>query len=191
MRGYFGFILAFLAIQNNLFAAEAGMPQLDPKYWASQAFWLILVFTILYISIAKFYLPKIKDNLDNRENRIKDDLNDANKFKELSEIKLKEYEKILEEAKKEVIKIQIESKNILEKDIQTKKGAIEKEIEKEIAKAQKEISDLKKNSISDIQKISENIASNIIETISGDKLNESSIKAAVEDVSKKNLGKYL
>ena len=185
------FIIALLAIKNNLFAAEAGMPQLDPTYWASQAFWLILVFTILYISIAKFYLPKIKDNLDNRENRIKDDLDDANKFKELSELKLKEYEKILEDAKKEVIKIHIESKNSLDKDIQTKKEDIEKEIEKEILKAQKEVSDLKKNSISDIQKISENIASNIIETISGDKLNESSIKAAVEDISKKNLGKYL
>ena len=185
------FIIALLAIKNNVFAAEAGMPQLDPAYWASQAFWLILVFTILYISIAKFYLPKIKDNLDNRENRIKDDLDDANKFKELSELKLKEYEKILEDAKKEVIKIHIESKNLLDKDIQTKKERIEKEIEKEILKAQKEISDLKKNSISDIQKISENIASNIIETISGDKLNESSIKAAVEDISKKNLGKYL
>jgi len=191
MRRYFGFIIALLAVQNNLFAAEAGMPQLDPKYWASQAFWLILVFTILYISVAKFYLPKIKNNLDNRENRIKDDLDDANKFKELSETKLKDYEKILEEAKKEVIKIQIESKNLLDKDIRTKKDAIEKEIEKEILKAQKEINDLKRNSISDIQKISENIASNIIESISGDKLNESSIKAAVEDISIKNLGKYL
>ena len=191
MRRYFGFIIALLAVQNNLFAAEAGMPQLDPKYWASQAFWLILVFTILYISVAKFYLPKIKNNLDNRENRIKDDLDDANKFKELSETKLKDYEKILEEAKKEVIKIQIESKNQLDKDIRTKKDAIEKEIEKEILKAQKEINDLKRNSISDIQKISENIASNIIETISGDKLNESSIRAVVEDISKKNLGKYL
>ena len=187
----FSFIIAFLAMQNNLFAAEAGMPQLDPKYWASQAFWLILVFSVLYISIAKFYLPKIKNNLDNRENRIKDDLDDANKFKELSELKFKEYEKILEEAKKEVIKIHIESKNSLDKNIQSKKETIEKEIEKEITKAQKEISDLKKNSISDIQKISENIASNLIETISGDKLNESSIKAAVEDISKKNLGKYL
>jgi F-type H+-transporting ATPase subunit b len=191
MRRYFGLIIALLAVQNNLFAAEAGMPQLDPKYWASQAFWLILVFTILYISVAKFYLPKIKNNLDNRENRIKDDLDDANKFKELSETKLKDYEKILEEAKKEVIKIQIESKNLLDKDIRTKKDAIEKEIEKEILKAQKEINDLKRNSISDIQKISENIASNIIETISGDKLNESSIRAVVEDISKKNLGKYL
>ena len=191
MNRYFGFFIALLAIQNDLFAAEAGMPQLDPKYWASQAFWLILVFTILYISIAKFYLPKIKNNLDNRENRIKDDLEDANKFKELSESKLKEYEKILENAKKEVIKIHIESKNTLDKDIKTKKETIEKEIEKEIIKAQKEISDLKKNSITDIQKISENIASNIIESISGDKLNENSIKAAVEDISKKNLGKYL
>ena len=191
MKNYFSFTIAVLAIQNNLFAAEAGMPQLDPKYWASQAFWLILVFTILYISIAKFYLPKIKNNLDNRENRIKDDLDDANKFKDLSEIKLKEYERILDDENKEVIKIHMESKKILNKDIQTKKEAVEKEIEKEIIKAQKEINDLKINSLSDIQKISENIASDVIEKICGDKLNESSIKAAVEDLSKKNLGKYL
>ena len=179
------------AIQNDLFAAEVGMPQLDPKYWASQAFWLILVFLILYLSISKFYLPKIKTNLDDRENKIKDDIDDASKFKEMSEIKLKEYEKILENAKKEVIKIQLESKNLLDKEIQTKKQTIEKEIEKEILKAQKEINELKKGSVSSIQKISEDIASNIIETISGDKLNESSIKAAVEDISKKNIGKYL
>ena len=191
MSRYLSFIVALMAVRNDLFAAEVGMPQLDPKYWASQAFWLILVFTILYISIAKFYLPKIKNNLDNRENKIKDDLDDANKFKELSDSKLKEYEKILENAKKEVIKIHIDSKNLLDKEIQKKKETIEKEIEKEITKAQKEIGDLKKSSISDIQKISENIASSIIETISGDKLNESSIKAAVEDISKKNIGKYL
>ena len=191
MNRFLSFILASFAMQNNSFAAEAGMPQLDPTYWASQAFWLILVFTILYISIAKFYLPKIKNNLDNRENRIKDDLDDANKFNELSELKLKEYEKIMEDAKKKVIKIHVESKNALDKDIQNKKETIEKEIEKEILKAQKEISDIKNNSVSDIQKISENIVLNIIEKISGDKLNESSIKAAVEEISKKNLGKYL
>jgi len=191
MKRYFSFTIAILAIHNNLFAAEAGMPQLDPKYWASQAFWLIIVFSALYISIAKFYLPKIKNNLDNRENKIKDDLDDANKFKELTELKLKEYEKILESAKKEVIKIHLDSKNALDKDIQTKKVEIEKEIEKEIFKAQKEIVELKKESLKDIHKISENIASDIIENISGDKLNESSIKAAIEEVSKKSLGKYL
>ena len=90
-----------------------------------------------------------------------------------------------------MIKIYLESKNKLDKDIQTKKEVIEKEIENEINEAQKEVSEFKKNSISDIQHISKDIASNIIENISGDKLNESSITAAVEDVSKKKIGKYL
>ena len=191
MKSFLSLLIALTALNTNLYSAEAGMPQLDPKYWASQAFWLILVFVILYISLSKFYLPKIKSNLDNRENKIKEDLENANKFKEQSEAKLKEYGLILDKAKKEVNKIHFDSKTALDKDIQSKKEVIEKEIEKEILKAQKEISELKKNSISSIQNISENITANIIENISGDKLNESSIKAAVEETSKKNLSKYL
>ena len=191
MKSFISFLIALIAINKSLYAAEAGMPQLDPTYWASQAFWLILVFTILYISISKFFLPKIKDNLDNRENKIKEDLENANKFKEQSEAKIKEYDVILENAKKEVAKIHFESKNILDKDIQSKKKTMEKEIEKEILKAQEEITELKKNSISSIQSISGSIVSNIIENISGDKLNESSIKATVDDISKKNINKYL
>ena len=191
MKSFFSLSIALAAINTNLYTAEAGMPQLDPKYWASQAFWLVLVFAILYVSLSKFYLPKIKDNLDNRENKIKEDLENANKFKENSEAKLREYELILDKAKKEVNKIHFDSKITLEKDIQSKKEVIEKEIEKEIIKAQKEILELKNNSISSIQNISEKIAANIIENISGDKLNESSVKAAVEETSKKNLSKYL
>tara|TARA_A100000164_G_scaffold345413_1_gene345225 strand:- start:777 stop:1352 length:576 start_codon:yes stop_codon:yes gene_type:complete len=184
-------IIVLLTINTNLFAAEAGMPQLDPKYWASQAFWLVLVFSILYISIAKFYLPKIKKNIDDRESKIKEDLDEANKLKNLSEKKIKEYEIILENSKKEVIKILLESKNALNKDIQNKKNSMEKQIEIEIAKAQKEILEIKKNSISSINNISQEIASNIIEKISGDRLNESSTKAVIDDISKKNIGKYL
>ena len=191
MKSFLSLLIALTALNTNLYSAEAGMPQLDPKYWASQAFWLILVFVILYISLSKFYLPKIKSNLDNRENKIKEDLENANKFKEQSEAKLKEYDLILDKAKKEVNKIHFDSKTALDKDIQSKKEVIEKEIEKEILKAQKEISEFKKNSISSIQNISENITANIIENISGDKLNESSVKSAVEEISKKNLGKYL
>ena len=184
-------LIATIAVNTDLYSAEAGMPQLDPTYWASQAFWLILIFTILYISVSRLYLPKIKDNLDNRENKIKEDLENANKFKEQSEAKLKEYELILENAKKEIYKINFDSKNKLSKDIQSKKEAMEKEIEKEILKTHKEIQELKKSSITSIQNISQQITSNIIENISGEKLNESSIKATVEEISKKNISKYL
>ena len=191
MKSFLIYLAAFFANNYVLFAAEAGMPQLDPTYWASQAFWLILVFTILYISISRFYLPKIKDNLNNRENKIKEDLENANKLKEQAEIKLKEYELILKNAKKDVSKIHFESKNNLDKDIKSKKDKIEKEIENKVVKAQKEIKEFKKNSINSVKTISGNIASEIIKNITGDKLNESSIKAAVEDVSKEGTSKYL
>ena len=191
MKHYLSALLVLSTISTDLFAAEAGMPQLDPTYWAAQAFWLILVFSILYISIARFYLPKIKKNLDDRENKIKEDLDEANRIKNLSEKKLEEYDLTLENSKKEVIKILLDSKNKLDKDIQNKKEIMEKEIEIEITKAQKEIVDLKKNSINSINNISEQVTSDIIEKMSGDKLNDSSIKATVEEVAKKNIGKYL
>ena len=190
MRGLF-LILVLSSTNTVLFSAEAGMPQLDPTYWASQAFWLILVFSVLYVSVAKFYLPKIKKNLDNRENKIKENLDKAKELKQLSEKKLAEYDLIMENSKKEISKTILEAKKKLSEDIEVKKSAIEKEIEIEITKTQKDIFDLKKSSIKSINSISKEIAANIIEKIVGDKLNESSIQASIDEVSKKNLGKYL
>ena len=95
----------FMTSEINLLAAEAGMPQLDPTYWASQAFWLVLIFTLLYLALSKLFIPKIKESIDDRENKIKDDLDEAHKLKALAEKKLKEYEAEIESAKKEVQKI--------------------------------------------------------------------------------------
>jgi len=191
MKIFFGIILASLATEIDLNAAEAGMPQLDPKYWASQTFWLVLVFTSLYLIIAKLFIPKIKNSLDDRDHKIKSDLDEANNLKDIAEKKQIEYEKTIEEAKKEVQQIIFENKKKLDVDIQNKKRVFEKEIDKEIEKAQIEINSLKKNSTNDMIKISEEIASKIIEDISGEKLNESSIKAVVTEVSKINLVKSL
>ena len=47
MKSFLGLLIALVAINTDLYTAEAGMPQLDPTYWASQAFWLVLIFAIL------------------------------------------------------------------------------------------------------------------------------------------------
>jgi len=182
-------IVAFIFILNitNLIAAEAGMPQLDPKYWLSQSFWLVLIFVLLYLSIAKFFIPKIKDNLDDRETKINGDLDEAKSLIELSEKKAREYENEINKAKKDVVKLLTESKKSLDKSIDHKKSIFEKEINSEISKAEKEIYNLKKNSFSSVSLMAEEISSNIIEKITGDKLNQSSIKASVEEISKNKL----
>ncbi len=191
MKRLFVSFFVLVLSTSKLFAAEAGMPQLDPKYWASQAFWLILIFAILYFAISKIFIPKIKNSLDDRNDKIKNDLDEAKNLQEISEKKFNEYNLAIEKAKKEVQKIIFDSKNKLKLDIQTKKDIFEKEIDKEVENTQKEINKLKQSSLNEIQNISKEIASEIIIEISGDKLNESSIKAAVTEVSKKELENYL
>jgi F-type H+-transporting ATPase subunit b len=191
MRLFFLGIGFLITSETYLLAAEAGMPQLDPTYWASQAFWLILIFTALYLALSNLFIPKIKDNIDSRENKIKDDLDEAQKLKNLAEQKLKDYEQSIDTAKKEVQKIIFESKNQLNLQIQSKKKQFEKEIENEIRAAEKEIEGLKKESLVNISMISEEMASKVIEQISGEPMNQSSVKAAVLEATKKNLGKYL
>ena len=80
---------------NQAFGAEGGMPQLNPEFWASQIFWLILIFSGLYIVIWKIFLPKITDSIENRKSRIINDLNETQKLKENAEKKLKHFPKNL------------------------------------------------------------------------------------------------
>ena len=191
MRLKIPLIIFIFEFETYLFAAEAGMPQLDSKYWFSQSFWLILIFLVLYLALAKFFIPKIKDNLDNRENKIKENLDEAKEFSELAERKNLNYENELSQAKKEVIKILTDSKKQLDKNINQKRNQFEKELDKEINKAEKEIFDLKKSSAESINIIAEEISAKVIENITGEKLNNSSIKASVSEISKNKIGRYL
>tara|TARA_Y100000992_G_C21200971_1_gene460414 strand:- start:263 stop:838 length:576 start_codon:yes stop_codon:yes gene_type:complete len=191
MRIKISLIISIFWFETILFAAEAGMPQLDPKYWLSQSFWLILIFLILYISLAKFFIPKIKDNLDDREKKINENLDEAKEFSELAEKKQLDYENEISNAKKEVIKIIADSKKQLDKNINQKKNEFEKELEKEIKKAEAEIWNLKKNSSNSINIIAEEISEKIIENLTGEKLNSSTIKASVSEISKNKINKFL
>jgi hypothetical protein len=56
---------------------------------------------------------------------------------------------------------------------------------------EKEIESLKKDSLKNISAISEEMASKVIEQISGEPMNQSSVKAAILETTKNNLDKYL
>ena len=176
---------------NRTFGAEGGMPQLNPEFWASQIFWLILIFSILYIIIWKIFLPKITDIIENRKSRIIGDLNETQKLKENAEKKLGEYNKIIEDAKKEAKRIIEDNKKKLETDIKNKKQKFNEEIEKELLSVEKEIKSLKKSSISTNNKIAVEVSSELIKQIVGAEMNMSKVSAIVEGISKKKIEKYL
>ena len=191
VRNYLKFIGFFTFLSSNCFAADEGMPQLNPDYWVSQIFWVMLVFGTLYVILWKAILPKINENLENRKTQILTDLDEAQELKNQSEKKISEYNMILSKAKQDAKKILDRTRKKVNRDIENKKNQFNLEIEKEIEKAEKEIKMLKLSSIEDINKIAIETSSEIVRKIVGTEVNASSVSAIVEDASKKEITKYI
>ena len=187
----FALCIALFLCVNKTYGSEAGMPQLDPKFWGAQVFWLILIFVSLYLVISKIFLPKITYSIENRKSRIVNDLDQAQKLKENAEKKLKEYNQIIEKSKKEAKKIIEDSKKKLDGDIESKKKKFNHEIEKEITTAEKEINNLKKSSISNINNIASEISAEVIKQVLGVEVNKSSASVIVNEITKKKVEKYI
>ena len=172
---------------REVFAAESGgMPQLNPEFWVSQIFWLTLTFGVLYIVLSKIILPKISANLELRKSQIQDNIEAAEKQRESSESKLKEYEEIILKSKLEAKNIYKDAREKVLKDINSKKEILDKQINEEINNAEMEIKTLKKSASEKINKIAIETSSDLIKKIIGTEVNNSSISAIVADLSKKN-----
>ena len=191
VRNYLKFIGFFTLLSGECFGAEGGMPQLNPDYWVSQIFWVILIFGTLYVILWRTILPKINENLENRKSQILTDLDDAQKFEDQSKEKLSEYNKILNQAKQEAKKILDRTRKKVNQDIKNKKNQFNLEIVKEIKNAEKEIKTMKLSSIKDINTIAIETSSEIVRKIVGTEVNASSVSAIVEDISKKEITKYI
>ena len=183
-------LIYFLLFSYVESAESGGMPQLNPEFWFSQIFWLIITFGIMFILLSKFVLPKISENLELRKAQISENIEAAEKQREESDKKLKEYDQLIINSKNEAKNYFNKAREKILKDVDKKRESLEKEINEEIDRAEKEILDLKNKSPEKIRKIAVETSSDLIKQIIGVEVNNSSISAIVEDLSKKNKGKY-
>ena len=188
---FFQSIFFNLLFFKEVFGAESGgMPQLNPEFWISQIFWLTLTFGILYIVLSKLILPKISDNLESRKSQILENIEAAEKQRQNSEEKLKEYEEIVSKSKMEAKNIFNQAREKALKDISAKKDVLDKQIDNEIGKAEQEIKELQKGAADKINKIAIETSSELIQKLIGAEVNNSSISAIVDDLSRRSGDKY-
>ena len=180
----------FFFIKEVFGAESGGMPQLNPEFWVSQIFWLTLTFGILYIVLSKLILPKISANLELRRSQIQENIEAAEKQRESSDAKLKEYDNIILKSKLEAKNIFRDAREKIIKDINSKKETLDKQIDEEIKKAEQEIGVLKKDAPEKISKIAIETSAQLVKKLIGAEMNNSSISAIVNDLSKKNGDKY-
>jgi F-type H+-transporting ATPase subunit b len=188
---YFQLLLINFFFIKKVFAAESGgMPQLNPEFWVSQVFWLTITFGVLYLVLSKLILPIISANLEFRKSQISDNIEAAEKQREESETKLKEFDEIVSKSKIEAKIILNETKEKVLKEIGAKREILDKKIDEEIKKAEEEINQLRKNAPSKINQIAVETSAELVKRLIGTEVNNSSISAIVDDLSKKNGDKY-
>ena len=188
---YFQLIFLSFLFLGEAFASESGgMPQLNPEFWISQIFWLTLTFGILYMVLSKLILPKISANLETRKSQILENIEAAEKYREESEQKIKEYDKIVQDSKIEAKNYFNQAREKILKNINLKKKNLDKELKEEIKKTEIEIKDLKNKAPEKINKIAIEISTDLILQLIGSEVNNSSISAIVNDLSKKDKDKY-
>ena len=188
---YFQSIFFSFLFSKEAFAAESGgMPQLNPEFWVSQIFWLTLTFGILYVVLSKLILPKISNNLESRKSQILENIEAAEKQRKDSEAKLEEYEEIISKSKLEAKNIFSQSREKVLKDISAKREVLDKQIDEEISKAEQEINNLRESAPDKINMIAIETSSELIQKFIGAEVNNSSISAIVDDLSRRNGDKY-
>jgi F-type H+-transporting ATPase subunit b len=181
--------LSFLTVEA--YAAESGgMPQLNPEFWVSQIFWLILTFGTLLIVLSKLILPKISANLESRKSQILENIEAAEKQRKESELKIKEFDDLVAKSKIEAKNILAQAREKVQKDITSKRETLDRQLDEEIKKAEDEISTLRKNAPEKINKIAIDTSSELVKKLISADVNASSISAIVDDLSKRNGDKY-
>ena len=182
--------LSFLLTMEAFAAESGGMPQLNPEFWISQIFWLTITFGFLYVILSKLILPKISANLEIRKSQISDNVEAAENYGKESEIKITEYEKKVQNSRNEAKSYFKQAREELLKNINLKKNSLEKELNKEIQKAESEIKELRDRAPEKINKIAVETSADLLQQLMGTEVNNSSISAIVDDLSRKKLNRY-
>ena len=182
--------LSFLFFIETFAAESGGMPQLNPEFWVSQIFWLTITFGILYIVLSKLILPKISVNLEIRKAQILENIEAAEKQREESELKIKEYEEIVQNSKNQAKNYINQAKEKVLKDINLKKETLDQNLNEEIKKAESEITNFKSKAPEKINKIAAETSADIIQQLIGTEVNNSSISAIVDELAKKKMSEY-
>jgi F-type H+-transporting ATPase subunit b len=161
------------------------MPQLDMSTWPPQLFWLAVTFLALYFVISRVAIPRTGGVIALRKSTIDGDLAKAKNLKDETENAVRSYEAALADAKAKAQAIGLENRNKLNAEIEAERAKLDAALGAKIATAEKKVAALRDKALEDISAMAADIASDIVEQLTGSKITKAAATAAVS----KSLGK--
>tara|TARA_B100000029_G_C17335269_1_gene873213 strand:+ start:176 stop:667 length:492 start_codon:yes stop_codon:yes gene_type:complete len=160
------------------------MPQLNPEFFVSQLFWLVVTFSFLLVFLWRISLPRIGNVLEKRERKISEDLTaakelqlEAEKIQDIIENQLKQ----ARASSSEMIKL---SSISLQEKAQVELTKLDKELDTKIEHSAKTIEKNKKESISQIQSQINEITKLIVSKVLSFNISDDEIKHAIKNTER-------
>ena len=141
------------------------MPQFESHFFSSLIFWEIVSFAILFVVLYKYAFPGILSILEEREKKIKDSLDQAERHRSEAEHRLKEYEAKLAAAAKEAETILAAAKERAQRLMEENEQRMTAEAERIKGDATREIDQERRRAIQDIRAQTTELALQVAEKV--------------------------
>ncbi len=163
-------------------ASEPGLPQLDVSTWPSQIFWLVVIFGVGYLMMAKIITPKIGNVLEDRRIRLDNDLGKAREATaEAAKIRA-EYEADLEAARNDAAAFARRATAEAAKTAASVEQKASKKLASRIATAEKKLAATKAEAMENLNIVAAEAALDAVKELTGLKATkiqaEKTVKAA-------------
>lgn len=166
-------------------AGGGGLPQFDPTWFASQAFWLLVFFAFLYVFFARKTLPEIGGIIGDRQAKIKSDLDQAEQLSKSAESIRQTYETGLDQARAKAAKVVADVETSMSKKLASQSEQFRARAEKQTRDAEAMISAAKQKALGDMSGIAAEVASEAVKKIIGVGTDVNQAKAIVQSLSDK------
>ena len=168
---------------------SGGLPQLDSTTFPSQIFWLIVVFIIMYFFFAKKSLPEISGTIENRAERIGNDLDSAERLKEEVAAVQKSYEESLTGAREESSSLYTSAEHAIKEKSETYSVDFQAHAVKQMRDLEKSIENARKKAMEEMSDVAADVAKESAEKIIGVKVDVKYAKSVVESLVDKSVKK--
>ena len=167
-------------------ALAAGMPQLDASTFATQIFWLVLSFVVLYILMSRVALPRIHDVLEERQMQIEGNLQKAESLKGEAQTAQDAYEDSLAKARAEAGEALRQAQEKMAGDAAERNAALSERLTRDVLAAEKRIAGAKEEAVAGIGDLVAEVAGAAVARLAGSQADDKVVRSTVKSVLKEN-----
>jgi F-type H+-transporting ATPase subunit b len=176
--------LVLVAAEAAQAAEKAGLPQLDASTWPSQLFWLALTFGVLYFLMSTYFLPRIGATLEERRDRIADDLDKAAEGRREAEEAEKAYNRSLADARAKAQAIAADTREEVAVEVASLQREAEEELAEKADAAEARIAAMKTSAAAKVREAATDTTRAIVEALIRETPTDAVVGAAVAKAAK-------